>query len=147
MRVVNTYHGDMKSPLQHELQQSKPFPSKEAEAVLSIARTAAVLEAEMAEVLRPHGLTLTQYNVLRILRGAGDTGLCRYQVGDRLISPGPDVTRLIDRLEASHFVERSRDEEDRRQVRTQITDEGLELLRLLDPVLDELHHRQLTHLN
>ncbi len=132
--------------LQEELKQSKPFPSREAEAVLSIARTAAVLEAELAEVLRPYGLTPTQYNVLRILRGTGERGLCRFEVSERLVTPGPDVTRLIDRLESVELVDRMRDVEDRRQVRTQITPRGMDLLRELDQTLEELHRRQVGRL-
>lgn len=132
--------------LQEELKQSKPFPSREAEAVLSIARTAAVLDAELAEVLRPYGLTPTQYNVLRILRGTGERGLCRFEVSERLVTPGPDVTRLIDRLESVELVDRMRDVEDRRQVRTQITPRGMELLRELDQTLQELHRRQVGQL-
>ena len=132
--------------LQEELKQSKPFPSREAEAVLSIARTAAVLEAELAEVLRPYGLTPTQYNVLRILRGTGERGLCRFEVSERLVTPGPDVTRLLDRLESVELVDRMRDVEDRRQVRTQITPRGMDLLRELDQTLEELHRRQVGRL-
>ena len=136
----------MTPSLQHELRQTKPFPSLEAEAALSVARTAALLDAELTEVLRPHGLTPTQYNVLRILRGAGNTGLCRYEVADRLVTPGPDVTRLLDRLEASGLVGRTRDPEDRRQVKARITGEGLALLEELDGILTQLHQQQFTHL-
>ena len=132
--------------LQQELQQARPFVSLEAEAALSVARTAALLDAETAEALKPHGLTPTQYNVLRILRGAGEAGYCRYEVGDRLVTPVPDVTRLLDRLEAAGLVDRARDPEDRRQVRARITPRGLRLLAELDGVTRDLHHRQLGHL-
>lgn len=134
------------STLQHELRQSRPFPSPEAEAFISIARTAALLSAELADVLKPYGLTPTQYNVLRILRGAGEAGLCRYEVGDRLVTPGPDVTRLLDRLEAAGLVHRARDPEDRRQVRTRISPEGLRQLAELDEHLLAHHRAQLGHL-
>ena len=136
----------MNTDLQHELRQTKPFPSIEAEAVLSIVRTAGLLEGEIAEALKPHGLTPTQYNVLRILRGADRDGLCRYEVGDRLVTPEPDVTRLLDRLEEAGLVRRARDPQDRRQVKTWITPRGLDLLASLDEVLDALHRRQLGHL-
>ena len=136
----------MSTPLQREIRQSKPFVSTEAEAALSVARTAAILDTEVADALKPHGLTPTQYNVLRILRGAGDAGLCRYEVGDRLVTPVPDVTRLLDRLESAGLVDRARDPEDRRQVRARITPQGLRLLNALDGVLEALHHRQLGHL-
>ena len=136
----------MNTDLQQELRQTKPFPSLEAEAVLSIVRTAGLLEGEIAEALKPHGLTPTQYNVLRILRGADRDGLCRYEVGDRLVTPGPDVTRLLDRLEEAGLVRRTRDPEDRRQVKAWITPQGLDLLSELDEVLDALHRNQLGHL-
>lgn len=135
----------MTTNLQHELRQRKPFASLEAEAYLSVARTAALLGTEFAEALKPHGLTPTQYNVLRILRGAGEAGLCRYEVGDRLVTPVPDVTRLLDRLEASALVDRTRDPEDRRQVKARITPQGLSLLNELDDVLQAVHRRQLGH--
>lgn len=136
----------MPTPLEHELRQTKPFPSPEAEAALSVARTASLLDAEFSDALKPHGLTPTQYNVLRILRGAGDPGLCRYEVADRLVTPGPDVTRLLDRLEEAGLVDRARDPEDRRHVKARITPEGLGLLAELDDVLAALHRRQLGHL-
>ncbi len=136
----------MNTDLQHELLQTKPFPSLEAEAVLNILRTAGLLEGQIAEALKPHDLTLTQYNVLRILRGAGSDGLCRYEVADRLVTPGPDVTRLLDRLEQAGLVHRARDPEDRRQVQAQITPQGLALLAELDEVLDTLHRYQFAHM-
>ena len=88
----------MVRPLYVELKQTRPFDLLEEEAHLSIARTAALLEHAMIQVLKPHGLTPTQYNVLRILRGAGSTGLCRNEIGARLLRPVPDVTRLLDRM-------------------------------------------------
>lgn len=136
----------MSTPLQREIRQTKPFASLEAEAFLSIARTAALLGHEFAEVLRPHGLTPTQYNVLRILRGAGEGGLCRYEIVERLVSPVPDVTRLLDRLEAGDLVGRRRDPADRRHVKARIRPEGLALLEALDEVLLETHRDQLGHL-
>lgn len=137
----------MSQTLQYELRQTKPFPSLEAEAFLSVARTAALLGNEFADVLKPYGLTSTQYNVLRILRGAGEAGLCRHEVGDRLVTPVPDVTRLLDRLEAAGLVGRARDPEDRRQVRARITPEGLRILAELDDELTAHHREQLGHLS
>ena len=135
------------SPSLHvELVQRKPFSSAEHEAVLSIARTAAVLEHGMAEALKEHGLTPTQYNALRILRGAGQEGLCRNEVRDRLIARVPDTTRLLDRLAEMGLVVRAREGEDRRFVRTRITRAGLELIAPLDAVMTALHRRQLGHL-
>lgn len=136
----------MTATLQDEIHQTRPFVSIEAEAFLSVARTAALLGNEVAEALKPHALTPTQYNVLRILRGAGATGLCRYEVGDRLVTPVPDVTRLLDRLEGAGLVDRARDPEDRRQVKARITPVGLQLLDELDDALQAVHASQLGHL-
>lgn len=136
----------MSRSLQAELAQRKPFNSAEHEAVLSIARTAAVLEHGMAEALKEHGLTPTQYNALRILRGAGEEGLCRNEVRDRLIARVPDTTRLLDRLAEMGLVVRAREGEDRRFVRTRITRAGLDLIAPLDVVMAALHRRQLGHL-
>jgi hypothetical protein len=83
----------MRPTLQEEIRQKKPFVSVEEEAMLSIRRTAAQLEHAGGEVLKDHGLTVTQYNALRILRGAGEAGLCRNDIRDRLIARVPDATR------------------------------------------------------
>lgn len=136
----------MPSSLQHELRQATPFSTPEVEAVLSVIRTAGRFEAQIAEVLRPYDLTPTQYNVLRILRGGASAGLCRYEIAERLLTPGPDVTRLLDRLDEHGLTRRERDPEDRRQVRAQITPRGLVLLTELDDVLTALHRRQVGHL-
>ncbi len=137
----------MLSRLGAELKQSKPFESLEAEAVLSIARTAAVLEHSLAQSLKAHGLTLTQYNVLRILRGAGANGLCRNEVGARLVTRVPDVTRLLDRMEDTGLISRERGSEDRRYVTTRITRKGLDLCGKLDKPMHDLHQAQLGHMS
>ncbi len=126
---------------------SRPFKSVEEEAILSIARTAAVIEHAGAEALKPFNLTITQYNVLRILRGAGSEGLCRNEVGQRLVTKVPDVTRLLDRMEASGLIVRQRAGEDRRFVTTQITDKGLTLLEKIDRELPAIHGRHLGHVS
>ena len=136
----------MPTRLQDEIRQSKPFASPEQEALLSIERTAAVLGHQLAELFKPFNVTPTQYNVLRILRGAGERGLCRNEVRDRLISQVPDVTRLLDRMEEVGLVERERDAEDRRLVNTRVTRKGLKLLDELDGPVTEFHRRQLGHL-
>src|SRR5688572_4780563 len=100
--------------LQDELKQTRPFASLEQEVHLSVLRTAAVLERRFAQLLKPVGLTLTQYNVLRILRGAGDEGLCRNEVGERLLREVPDVTRLLDRMKTLKLIRRQRSSEDRK---------------------------------
>ena len=132
--------------LRTELKQSRPFASLEQEAFLSLARTAAVLGHAFADALKPHGITPTQYNVLRILRGAGRGGLCRNDVTERLVAQVPDATRLLDRMEAMKLVARGRDADDRRMVNTRITGAGLTLLAKLDAPTQAMHHRQLGHL-
>jgi DNA-binding MarR family transcriptional regulator len=136
----------MVSNLRTEIRQQRPFSSLEQEALLSIERTAAVLGHAFAEALKEHGITPTQYNVLRILRGAGKAGLCRNEVRDRLIAQVPDVTRLLDRLEEAGLVDRERSTTDRRLVATRITAAGLALLRTLDAPVLAMHKRHLGHL-
>jgi DNA-binding MarR family transcriptional regulator len=137
----------MSPSLRNEIKQSKPFVSTEAEAHLNIERTAAVLGHAFAERLKPYGITSTQYNVLRILRGAGQDGLCRNEVRDRLIAQVPDVTRLLDRLEDAGFIARERSTADRRLVATRITDAGLALLEKLDAPVFEMHRELLGHMS
>ncbi|MGZ8413135.1 MAG: MarR family winged helix-turn-helix transcriptional regulator [Gemmatirosa sp.] len=133
--------------LRDEIRQTRPFQSLEQEATLSVERTSAILRHALAEALRPFGVTGTQLNVLRILRGAGANGLCRNEIGDRLISQVPDVTRLLDRMEEAGLVTRTRSTEDRRLVHTRITTEGLVLLDRLEAPLLALHRQQLGHLS
>jgi DNA-binding MarR family transcriptional regulator len=116
-------------------------------AFLALVRTAAVLGDDLDRLLAPHGLSQPQYNVLRILRGAGGDGLCRHEIRDRLLSRMPDVTRLVDRLEESGLAERVRDAVDRRVVRTTITDAGRVLLGQLDAPVAAEHARQFGHLS
>jgi DNA-binding MarR family transcriptional regulator len=137
----------MARTLRDELKMTRPFKSLEEEAILSIARTAAVLEHTGAEELRRFGLTTTQYNVLRILRGAGGEGLCRNEVGERLVTRVPDVTRLLDRMEGAGLITRQRSGDDRRFVSTHITDKGLKLLERIDRELPAIHSRQLGHVS
>ena len=134
------------SRLQEELKQSKPFATLEQEALLSIERTAAILSHGVAEALRRYDITPTQYNVLRILRGAGEQGLCRNEVRDRLVAQVPDVTRLLDRMEEMGLVDRERAADDRRMVFTRVTKKGLQLLARMDDPVTRLHQRQLGHL-
>jgi DNA-binding MarR family transcriptional regulator len=133
--------------LRDELKMTRPFKSLEEEALLSIARTAAVIEHAAAEAFRPFELTITQYNVLRILRGAGAEGLCRNEVGERLVTKVPDVTRLLDRMETAGLILRQRGGQDRRYVATRITEKGLKLLEKIDRELPAMHGRQLGHVS
>jgi MarR family transcriptional regulator, organic hydroperoxide resistance regulator len=137
----------MPDRLQAELKQSKPFPSPMAEALLSILRTAAVIDHHLAEVLKPFGITGTQYNVLRILRGAGQKGLCGREVAERLVSKVPDVSRLLDRTEDLGLIRRERDPEDRRHVTARITDKGLAVLEKSTPALEAIQRRRLGRLD
>jgi len=133
--------------LRDEIRQTRPFASLEQEAHLSIERTAAILGHAVAEVLKPYGITRTQYNALRILRGAGEKGLCRNEVRERLVAQVPDASRLLDRMEAAGLIRRGRDAADRRFVTTRITAEGLRVVGELDGPIEELHRRRLGVLN
>ena len=123
--------------IHEEIQQSKPFRSRSQEAYLALLRTADDSKRYISRVLEPAGVTIQQYNVLRILRGAGKEGLPTLVVADRMLERTPGVTRLVDRMERKGWVERSRCTEDRRRVWCKITRPGLELLELLEePVKD-----------
>lgn len=132
--------------LQDEIKQGRPFRSLEEEVTLGLARTADALARAADEVLRGFGLTTTQYNVLRILRGAGAAGLSCGDVASRMITRDPDLTRLLDRLEARALVTRARDGEDRRVVTARITRAGLAILAELDEPVSALHRERLGHL-
>ena len=125
---------------------TRPFGSLEQEAYLNLLRTAEVLQQGIVEVLRAHGLSAPQYNVLRILRGAGPGGLACREIGERMVTRDPDITRLLDRLEDRGLVNRSRDPRDRRIILTRITPAGLKALRSLDRPVARAHLDQLGHL-
>ena len=136
----------MPGGIQAEIKQRKPFRSLEAEALLSLLHTADQLQGRVAEMLKPHELSPTQYNALRILRGAGPKGLPCSQIGERMINRDPDITRLLNRLEGRGLVERGRDNEDRRVITVRATRGALELLRSLDRPVEEFQRRLLGHL-
>ncbi|HEU5184170.1 MAG TPA: MarR family transcriptional regulator [Gemmatimonadaceae bacterium] len=129
----------MTSTLREELRQQKPFVSLEQEAHLSIVRTGSLLTDAIEQLLKPFDVTATQYNVLRILRGAEPRGLCRNDLRDRMLTKMPDVTRLLDRMEDAKLVARARDSEDRRLVSTRITSKGLRLLEELEDAVYATH--------
>lgn len=133
--------------LQKELQQTRPFRSESQEATLALLRTASVVSRRYARLVEPHGISLAQYNVLRILRGAGPEGLPTLAIRDRMIEEGSTVTRLLDKLEASGLVHRSRCRPDRRQVLCTVTDAGLALLATLDPSFDVTDERSMSMLD
>lgn len=136
----------MSGKLARELKQNRPFPSPAHEAFLSVVKTASLLVQAETEMLKPFELSPAQYNVLRILRGAGEAGRSCQEIAERLVAKDPDVTRLIDRLLARRLVARTRSEEDRRVVLTRITREGLDLLRRIDPLEDAMPRRLLKGL-
>jgi DNA-binding MarR family transcriptional regulator len=132
--------------LTDEIKQTGPFRSLEEEAYLNILRTADALGRALAEMLKAAGLTPTQYNVLRILRGAREDGLACGEVAERMVTRDPDVTRLLDRLESRGLIRRARETGDRRVIRTWITAEGVRILKSLDGPVATLHERQLGRL-
>lgn len=131
------------SRLQRELRMSRPFESPEAETYLGILRTAGLLAQHVARVLRDEGLSEPQYNVLRIVAGAGKEGLPCQEIGVRMVTPVPDVTRLVDRLEKAGWAERQRSEDDRRVVRVVATPEGRKRVRGVGKILLAIHSAQL----
>jgi DNA-binding MarR family transcriptional regulator len=136
----------MTGRLQDEIKQQHPFRSLEQEALLNVLRTADVLTQRIAAVLKPFKLSHSQYNVLRILRGAGPDGLACQEVAERMISRDPDITRLLDRLEARGLVTRTRNQKDRRIVTVRLAPEGQCLLEALDTPITEVDREPLQHL-
>ena len=126
------------SALREELKQTRPFNSAAHEALLSVLRTAAVVQRVTAQVVEASGITVQQYNVLRILRGAGEAGLPTLAIRDRMIEEAAGITRLLDKLESAGHVVRERSTPDRRQVLCQITPAGLELLAALDAPMEAM---------
>ena len=144
-----------RSALQQELQQQRPFRSRREEVFLALLRTAAVVRRPVSRVIEDNDLSFAQYNVLRILRGAGPEGLPTLAIRERLIEEAAGITRLIDKLEIAGLVARDRAaSRDRRQVFCRITDAGARLVERLDPLvtaaddtaLAMLDEAQLTHL-
>src|SRR5216683_2118542 len=136
----------MPSHLAADIKQKKRFKSLEQEAFLLLQRTTSELAEIGDQVLKPAGLSGPQYNVLRILRGAGASGLACGEISDRMIKRDPDITRLLDRMEKRGLVSRQRDEADRRVIIARITRDGLDLLARLDSPVNATHREQLGHL-
>lgn len=134
------------SMLQAEIFKRHPFETPAQEAFLNLLRTTSVLDAPFERLLRDHGLSTATYNVLRILRGAGESGRVCHEIGRHLVARVPDVTRLIDRLEKQGLAKRTRGDADRRLVRVVITQMGLEVLAKLDAPIMEAHQRQMSHM-
>lgn len=136
----------MASRLQHELKKKRPFESPEQEAVLNILRTSDQFQNRFGRLLREFGLTPSQYNVLRILRGEARPMPC-LEIAARMIQVMPAITGLVDRLEKQELVERRRCVEDRRVVYIEITDKALALLIDLDEPVMDLHRNLIGHLS
>ena len=141
----NDYPRVMPRGLQAELKQKSPFNSVEQEAYLSLMRTADQLQTQIEAWLKNYGLTGTQYNALRILRGAGAEGLPCREIGERMITHDPDITRLLNRLEDRGLVERVRDKRDRRVIYGNITTTGMKLLREMDVPIEKYGREMLSH--
>jgi DNA-binding MarR family transcriptional regulator len=135
----------MAGKLRAELKKRGDFESLEKEAALNLWRTSDQLSNRVGRLLRDFGLTSSQYNVLRILRGAGEP-LPSLEIASRMIQVVPAITGLIDRLERQGWVVRRRSEDDRRVVRVGVTKKGLNLLERIDQPLHQLHHEMLGHL-
>jgi DNA-binding MarR family transcriptional regulator len=123
--------------VREEIRQTRPFRSAAEEAILTLYRTSDAIQRDFAKLVEPQGISAQQYNVLRILRGAGADGIPTLEIADRMVERTPGITRLLDKLEAKQLVRRRRCPEDRRQVLCHITEAGRTLLADLDqPVLD-----------
>ena len=136
----------MPGKLKSEIKQTRPFASVQEEVVLSMLRTADQLAMPMTDILRAENLSLSQYNVLRILRGSGERGLACGEISERMIRRDPDLTRLLDRMEARGLVTRARGASDRRVVLATITKAGLDLLDSLDAEVEATVQKTLAHM-
>jgi DNA-binding MarR family transcriptional regulator len=126
------------STVGEEILQTRDFATMEEEMLVSLLRTTDVLQERFEHMIRPFNISMTQYNVLRILRGAGAGGRTCGEIGERMIAREPDVTRLLERMDKAGLIRRTRDSKDRRVVMTRITNAGLKLLDELEPKLREL---------
>lgn len=125
-----------RSAVQREIRQTRPFRSVAQEATVALLRTASVVSRALARVVEPSGISLAQYNALRIIRGAGTAGIPTLSIRERMIDEGTTITRLLDKLEEAGYIRRERSTPDRRQVICQATAAGRKLLDDLDPLVD-----------
>src|SRR6478672_1287777 len=125
------------SRIQSEIRQKRPFRTRRQEAAIALLRTADVVRRRMAQIVEAHGVTLQQYNVLRIVAGAGKDGIPTLDIAERMIERTPGITRLLDRLEARKLVRRERCPSDRRQVLCWLTAPGQELIREMSGPIDK----------
>lgn len=136
----------MSPSIREELRLRQAPPTLEQEAQLNVVRTGALLNDDFDRMLRPYRLSTAQYNVLRILRGAEPDALGRNEIRDRMLTRQPDMTRLLDRMEAAGLVARERGAADRRLVSTRLTEKGRRLLTELDPIVTREQKRRLSRL-
>ena len=144
---LNEYYGSVAGKLQDEIKQTRPFERIEEEAVLNVLRTAEVLQGALADFLKDYDLSPVQYNVLRILRGAGPEGATCSQIGERMLTRDPDITRLLDRMEARGLIQRERSKQDRRAVITRISEAGLALVGSLDSPMRQMNESRMGTLD
>jgi DNA-binding MarR family transcriptional regulator len=135
------------SAIQRELRQTKPFRSVAQEATVALLRTASVVNRAAARVIEPAGLSLAQYNALRIIRGAGTGGIATLSIRERMIDEGTTITRLLDKLEDAGLIRRERTVPDRRQVMCYVTDAGRALLDDLDPRVNAMDEEAVSALS
>ena len=135
------------SRIQREIAQRRPFRSTAQEATIALLRTASVVSRTVARALEPSGLSLAQYNALRIIRGAGPDGVPTLAVRERMIEEGTTITRILDKLEAADLIQRTRGHPDRRLVRCFVTDGGLRLLAELDPKVNAVDEAAMAGLS
>ena len=126
--------------------RKRDLPSLEARVFVALLTAADRLSQDAEQLVKAYGLTGTQYNVLRILRGAEPAGLACKGIGDRMISHDPDMTRLLDRMDKRGLITRERQTDDRRVIKTRITAQGLDILKKIDTPIQELHKRQFLHM-
>lgn len=144
--ALRDMESEMTDRLRREIKQRRPFSSIHEEVVLSTIRTADVLAQPLVEVLRAENLSLSQYNILRVLRGAGEEALPCGEISERMVRRDPDLTRLLDRLEARELIKRTRGTADRRVVLATITSDGLRLLDSLDGSIRDATKKALAHM-
>ena len=135
------------SAVQSEIRQGKPFRSTAQEATIALLRTASVVHRTLARVLEPQGLSIAQYNALRIIRGAGTGGIPTLSIRERMIEEGTTITRILDKLEDAGLIRRERSYPDRRQVLCYATDAGRKLLDAVDPQMDSMDEEVMATLD
>jgi len=138
---------DRASSIQSEIRQNKPFRSIGQEATIALLRTASVVSRAVARVVEPSGLSLAQYNALRIIRGAGTGGIPTLSIRERMIDEGTTITRLLDKLEDAGLIRRERTYPDRRQVLCFVSDAGRKLLDTLDPQVNSMDEEVVSALS